>query len=969
MTRSAGLPRQGSERGDGSGHGAPSRSRVTEQLTLGAAGQDDGPVECLGLTFAGDDERRAYFLERLREKLRDPEFRKTPGFPIGEDEDILRMSDPPYYTACPNPFLADFVRCYGKPYDPSVPYRVEPFAVDVSEGKTDPLYRAHGYHTKVPHLAIVPPILHYTEPGDLVLDGFAGSGMTGVAAQWCGFAPAAYRRSIELQFDAEGRPPPRWGARRAILNDLSPAATFIAANYNLPFDVDAFAAAARQLLRDLEEELGWMYETRHTDGRIGRIEYTVWSEVFSCPECSAEVVFTREALDPDTKRVREEFPCPHCLAPVTKRRLQRAYESRFDPVLGQAVLTPRRAPVLILYEVGNQRYEKTPDELDIAVLRRIEALPLPAVVPSGALPYMHMTHERARMDNAGVTYTHHFFLPRQSQALGTMWSRVRDLEDARTRAMILFFVEQSIWGMSILNRYKTIMHGKTESSNVNQYLSGVYYVPSQISEVSPWYNLENRLDRLTRRAFSTPIGEDNYSAISTGTCSYMIIPNSSIDYVFTDPPFGENIYYADLNYLVESWHHVRTDAEPEAIVDRAKKKGLEDYRDLMRACLAEYYRVLKPGRWLTMVFHNSHNAVWNAIQEALLGAGFVVADVRTLDKQQGSYRQVTSSAMKQDLVVSAYKPSAELEGRFHLRAGSADDAWGFVQAHLRQLPVFVPTPEGQVEPISERRPFVLYDRLVAFFVQRGIRVPLSAAEFGAGLRERFPERDGMIFLPDQVAEYDRRRLSAREVVQLPLLVTDEATLLQWLREELERKPQTLQELTPRFLREMGGAWSRYERRPELYDLLRFNFLQQRGSPLAAPIVAWLKKSSELRERVRAAEAAGGTTPDGDLQTADPVLLAQARDRWYVPDPNRAQDLEKLRERELLAEFDQYRGFAGRKLKAFRVEAVRAGFRRAWAERDYATILAVADKLPDEVLHEDQKLLMWYDQALTRSGEG
>src|SRR2546425_13147841 len=54
-------------------------------------------VECLGLTFESDEARRSYFLEILREKLRDPQFREIEGFPIGDDEDILALSDPPYY--------------------------------------------------------------------------------------------------------------------------------------------------------------------------------------------------------------------------------------------------------------------------------------------------------------------------------------------------------------------------------------------------------------------------------------------------------------------------------------------------------------------------------------------------------------------------------------------------------------------------------------------------------------------------------------------------------------------------------------------------------------------------------------------------------------------------------------------------------------------------------------------------------
>jgi hypothetical protein len=96
----------------------------------------DGTVECLGMTFPNDEDRREYFLAKLKEKLQDPEFRKIEGFPIGEDEDILAMSDPPYHTACPNPFLAEFVRHCGIPYNSKEPYRREPLAWIPMQGKT-----------------------------------------------------------------------------------------------------------------------------------------------------------------------------------------------------------------------------------------------------------------------------------------------------------------------------------------------------------------------------------------------------------------------------------------------------------------------------------------------------------------------------------------------------------------------------------------------------------------------------------------------------------------------------------------------------------------------------------------------------------------------------------------------------------------------------------------------------------------
>ena len=242
----------------------------------GTQNQEPQPVTCLGIEFPNDAARRTYFLEKLAERLRDPEFRKIEGFPIGEDEDILTLSDPPYYTACPNPFIEDFIKQYGKPYDPNVPYSREPFAADVSEGKNDPIYNAHSYHTKVPHKAIMRYILHYTEPGDIIFDGFCGTGMTGVAAQMCGNRTAVESLGYKVKPDGtilrqetDDNGKNMWvafsklGARRAVLNDLSPAATFIAYNYNTPVDVTAFEQEAKRILKEVEEECGWMYETKH----------------------------------------------------------------------------------------------------------------------------------------------------------------------------------------------------------------------------------------------------------------------------------------------------------------------------------------------------------------------------------------------------------------------------------------------------------------------------------------------------------------------------------------------------------------------------------------------------------------------------------------------------------------------------------------------------------------------------------
>ena len=921
----------------------PKTALLPEAARQGTA----GPVECLGLTFESEDARRAHFLALLKEKL--PELRQRHDFPIGEDEDILRLSDPPYYTACPNPFLDEFVQHHGKPYDPDEPYHREPFAVDVSVGKTDPLYKAHGYHTKVPHRAIVPSILHYTKPGDIVLDGFCGSGMTGVAAQWCGNAPPEYRLTLEQQWARDGREPPKWGTRRAILGDLSPAATFIAANYNIPFNVEAFAEAAQKLLDDVEEEVGWMYETLHTDGKTkGRINYTVWSEVFTCPECAQEIVFIDVALDRDTGRIKDRFPCPSCEAALTKRQLNRLFVSEYDSAIGQPVEATKRVPALINYTVDGTKYEKAPEPTDIELLRRIAALDHPSEVPVDRM--MHAPNGvRSWGDEwspgvAGFSHVHHVYLPRAAYALGAMWRIASQHPTMRTKNALFFFVEQAVLGMSLLNRF-----GPRHYSQVNRYMAGRIRLLSQHSECSPWYALDGKLKRLSA-TFRPKLNDLDSSSVTTSDCSVLLVDDHSIDYIFTDPPFGYNLAYGELNFFNESFLRVFTNTDNEAIVSRTQKKDTSDYQELMLNCLYEYRRVLKPGRWLTMVFHNSKSAIWNVIQESLLAAGFVVADVRTMDKKQGTFNQVNAGqAVKQDLVISAYKPNGGLEERFRLAAGTEGGAWDFIRTHLRQLPVFV-SKGNQVEVVAERQDYLLFDRMVAFHVLRGTTVPLSASEFYQGLRQRFAERDRMYFLPEQVVEYDRRRATAGKVLQLELFVKDEETAIQWLRQQLDTKPQTYQDIHPNYIKELAG-WAKHEKMLELATLLRENFLHYDGyGDVPSQIHAFLSTNHK---------------PLRNLPKDAPTLRTKAKDRWYVPDPHKAGDLEALRERALLREFKEYQDSDQRRLKLFRLEAIRAGFRHAWQAQDYATIAEVAAKISEDVLQEDPKLLMWSDQATVR----
>lgn len=355
---------------------------------------------------------------------------------------------------------------------------------------------------------------------------------------------------------------------------------------------------------------------------------------------------------------------------------------------------------------------------------------------------------------------------------------------------------------------------------------------------------------------------------------------------------------------------------------------------------------------MTVEFSNTKASVWNSIQTALTEAGFIVANVSALDKQQGSFKAVTTpTAVKQDLVISAYKPNGGFEERFQKEAQTEEGVWDFVRTHLKYLPVT--KPHGALlQFVPERDPRILFDQMIAYYVRKGYPVPISSQEFQIGLAQRFIERDGMYFLPDQVAEYDRKKMLAGGLNEtIEMFVKDEESMIHWLRSVIKNKPQTFSDLNPQFMQQLGG-WSKNEAQLDLRELLNQNFLSYDGKePVPEQIHAYLSTNwKELR----------------NLPKDDQSLVTKARDRWYVPDPNKAGDLEKLREKALLKEFEEYKTNK-KKLKIFRLEAVRAGFKKAWQERDYAVIVAVADKIPNNVLEEDPKLLMWYDQAITRMG--
>ena len=854
---------------------------------------EQGPVTVFGLTFKNDEERRQYFREELRRRL--PELRKIEGFPIGEDDDIINLSDPPYYTACPNPWLNDFIAQWEEEKKElqregkrKADFEVkEPYASDVSEGKNNPIYMAHSYHTKVPHPAIMRYILHYTQPGDIVFDGFAGTGMTGVAANLCG---------SKKDVDALKEKKAKVGVRHGICSDLSPVATHIAATYTCDYNMKLWKKRALSIIDKAEKKYGWLYKS-YVNGQKVDVNYYIWSETFICPHCKSKINLWKESVHNGGNIINSEFFCPSCGIALKKNKLEQNLSTSYDNILNEVIQQSVFEIVRVNYS-GDKRGEIDASNFDFDIYSKC----LSEVPTSLKITRMPTGSEARRNDNRGILYAHNYYTHRNLLILSYIY------EQMKNDTYLLSLLTSTMLNVSKMWKFKPDRKGGS--------LSGTLYIPSLYIEQNPF----NVLRRKVNSFDAIDYGARGNGLISNESATKLALQDNSIDYVFVDPPFGANLMYSQLNIINENTLRVFTNEKTEAIVDiQGQNKNIFEYQQLMNRSFKEFYRILKPGKWLTMEFSNTSASVWNSIQNALQGVGFIIANVAALDKKQGSFKAVTTTtAVKQDLVITCYKPSDDLTDKFFQTGGSKENVWDFIDEHLLHLPVHIEKGNATTS-VVERSPKILFDRLISYYVQKGFAIPMDAQEFQQGLHERYAERDGMFFTAAQAVEYEEKKLKAPGFVPMGIMVSDEANGIEWLKNELRNNPQTYQDIYPNFIKALNGI-RKGDQIPGLNVLLEENFIQNEN----------------------------GT--------------------WRLANIEDDVDLEKLRTKALLKEFKLYLEVCRKprgKLKDVRVEAVRAGFKQCYSDKNFADIILVGDRIPQNLLTEDEILLQYYDIASSK----
>ncbi|MEJ5197883.1 MAG: DNA methyltransferase [Anaerolineae bacterium] len=605
--------------------------------------------------------------------------------------DIPKMPDG-YYSSGPNPNLRRFVEEHARPYDPETDdYDVPPFDRPITTTKATAIYNMHTYWSKKPHDAIREYIRHYTRPGDIVLDPFCGSGGTALAALMEG--------------------------RAAIAIDLSPAATFITKNYCTPVDVHELQEAFAELQRKVKPEMDWLYATRcdRCDGRA-TTAYTVYSYVFRCPRCLEKVPLFdcvevtqgpgAGGRGPGGKTIRA---CPHCYDRGIVEEISTRGE-RFDPV-----------PVLVSYECEEgckpkrgERRHNDPDpkkrrffeEYDLAKIREIEAKPIPHWYPPHRM--MNVESDTAPWGDEwrpgrNFRTVAELFTKRNLWALAALLHAIRSLDNDS----LLFAFQSNILSGTIMQQWREAGGG---------FAKGTYYVPQVFIE-------REQLACLRRKVVDVISGQTEIAStlveptvfISTQSATDLSdLPSNSLDYIFTDPPYADKVQYGELNFIWEAWLGFDTHwHDREIIVNETRGITEEDWARLMRQAMRECYRVLKPGRWISLCYHDTSEGTWQLVQDIMAEVGFIAqgeGETLYIDTGQKSYNQLTADKVtRRDLVINFRKPRPGEVGQVGILSG--DDA------------TFAEKARAILRDALERHPGAtadrLYDELVSRMVRRG----------------------------------------------------------------------------------------------------------------------------------------------------------------------------------------------------------------------------------------------------------
>ena len=570
--------------------------------------------------------------------------------------------------------------------------------------RTGPLYNAFSYPTKISPEAIALLIATHTSPGDTVLDVFGGSGTTGMAAKLCD-RPTPAMLSASEQLDLK----PEWGPREAFIYEIGTLGSLVSRVMCDPPEPGRFVEAAERLIALAEAEYDWLYLADDPDGEPGRIRQVIWSDVVACPRCGHETSYWEAAVRREPLRLEKQPECRGCGVSSDLRGWERLSETFYDPFLDTEATRKRRVPVRVYGHSAAGNWSRSVLASDTERISLAEGEDLPAAAPRAEVELGDLY--RAGY-HAGISHLHHFYTPRNFLALSTLWSLIEDAEPELREPLQALVLSFNASHSTLMTR--VVVKSGQGDFVVTGAQSGVLYISGLPVEKNVFAGVRRKVGAMAA-AFDLLHGSKSCVSVVQSSSTSLALPDDGVDYVFTDPPFGDYIPYAELNQINELWLGAPTPRAQEIVVSRAAGRDLAAYESMMAEVFSEVARVMGADSPFTLVFHSAKSSVWRALARAFRSAGFAVRRTSVLDKTQASFKQVVSTtSVKGDPLLLLEKAE---EGLAHVRASDHE----LVEAVVA---------EAADHPMAEERSRErLYSRYITRCLLEDVAVTLDAADF------------------------------------------------------------------------------------------------------------------------------------------------------------------------------------------------------------------------------------------------
>ena len=437
----------------------------------------------------------------------------------------------------------------------------------IPEEKRPQKYQMFRYLARKPPNIVAEYISYYSKKGEVILDPFVGSGVTAIEALRQG--------------------------RKAIAIDLDPIAAFITYMTLKPVDLKKFSEAFEQIKSNVKKKIDVLYQTKCTCGKKAIMKAAIWQ--------------SKKENVKDEKLLEIWYKCPHC---------------------------------------GKHGEKKENEQLreDVEKIKAINGMEIKYWYPKTRL---HYPSSRPFIKKEKWDYVYELFTKRNLIALSTILNEINnglqnfdsDLVNLLRFTFASALLQASKFPFVIEKRGKMTGVIK-ETKEVGSWARPSYWVPPKHFEINAWSCFENRFKKVLRGKmesskdierfeeamnFSELEKDKNVMICNKNALDLTdIIPErNSVDYVFTDPPYGGAIQYLELSTFWASWLKFEQNYDEEITINvKGQGKNFEYYHDMLRAVFERVYEVLKPGRYLTLTFHNTQIKVWNSIMRAVILAGF-----------------------------------------------------------------------------------------------------------------------------------------------------------------------------------------------------------------------------------------------------------------------------------------------------------------------------------------------------------